>query len=159
MTQVERLPRMTEEEVDGLIQRQYLCRIAFNDKTHPYIAPFQYACVDGSLYFHFTDYGRKMKLIENNPKICVEIEELGHDLRDFMFVVLRGSLERVKNLAEREKALLALADIGRKRLSPRFLAAHGLPEGSGWGDMTVKKPLILLKLIDVEESFGLKSPY
>jgi uncharacterized protein len=159
MPQIERLPRMSKEEVDDLIHRQYLCRIAFNDKTHPYIAPFQYAYVDGSLYFHFTDYGRKMKLIEIDPKICVEIEDLGRDLHDFEFVVLRGSLKRVNDPAEREKALTALADIGRRRLSPRFLAAHGLPEGSGWGDITGKKLLILLKLTDVKESFGLKSPH
>jgi hypothetical protein len=50
---------MSEEEIDELLSEQTLCRIAFGGKNAPYIAPFQYVLIDGQLYFHFTDYGKK----------------------------------------------------------------------------------------------------
>ena len=59
-----KLPKMTKQEMWKLIRRQRLCRIAFKGDTYPYMAPFQYVVLDGVLYFHFTDYGKKMKLIE-----------------------------------------------------------------------------------------------
>ena len=39
---------------------------AFKGVKYPYIPPFQHVMLDGVLYFHFTDYGKKMKLIEKD---------------------------------------------------------------------------------------------
>ena len=56
-----KLPAMSEDEIQQLLEEQVLCRIAFQDKKHPYIAPFQYVYVNGSLYFHLTNYGKKIR--------------------------------------------------------------------------------------------------
>ena len=90
-----KLPKMTKQEMWKLIRRQRLCRIAFKGNEYPYMAPFQYVMLDGSLYFHFTDYGKKMKLIENDKRVCVEIEEYREDLSEYSFIVLRGTLKVV----------------------------------------------------------------
>ena len=71
-----KLPKMTKQEIWKLIRRQRLCRIAFKGKDYPYLAPFQYVVLNGILYFHFTDYGTKMKLIENIP-VSPWISEIG----------------------------------------------------------------------------------
>jgi nitroimidazol reductase NimA-like FMN-containing flavoprotein (pyridoxamine 5'-phosphate oxidase superfamily) len=36
-----KLPKMTEDEIAGLIKEQLICRIAFKVDKIPYIAPFQ----------------------------------------------------------------------------------------------------------------------
>ena len=95
-----------------LIRRQRLCRIAFKGSEYPYMALFQYVVLDGELYFHFTDYGKKMKLIENDKHVCVEIEEYKEDLSEYSFIVLRGTLNVVNNQQERVKAIKKL---GRRR--------------------------------------------
>ena len=76
-----KLPRMSKAEIDQLLSEQFLCRIAFRGKRAPYIAPFQYVFIDGVLYFHFTDYGRKMGLLEEGNAVCVEIERYTPNLR------------------------------------------------------------------------------
>ena len=154
-----KLPKMTKKEIWELIQKQKLCRIAFNGIKYPYIAPFQYAVLNGSLYFHFTDYGKKMKLIEKNQNVCVEIEEYNKDLSEYKFVVLRGDLIIVNDKQERINALQKIVEEGEENLSPNFLAAHGFNIKEGWSSLkTRNKTLLIVKLEKIKEEIGLKSP-
>lgn len=84
-----RLPKMENAEIEELIREQMLCRIAFKGDKYPYMAPFQYVYLNESLYFHFTDYGKKMKLLRRDNHVCVEIEKYQPDLSEYSFVVLR----------------------------------------------------------------------
>ena len=154
-----KLPRMSKAEIDQLLSEQFLCRIAFGGKYSPYIAPFQYVFVDGALYFHFTDYGRKMGLLEEGNPVCVEIEHYTSDLGAYGFVVLVGKLHVVTDPKEKAKAIaLMIKDAEAKGLSTNFLPAHGLPKESNWSSLNAEKPLVVVKLVDVTEIVGLKSP-
>jgi hypothetical protein len=148
---------MSGEEVDVLIGTQIMCRIAFNGDGYPYLAPFRYVTMGGDLYFHFTDYGKKMRLLKQDSKCCVQIERYAPDLSDYSFVSLRGRLEEVTGPEERRKAVGLFRESG-KTLSTRFLAAHGLDAGDGWGAFTADKELVIVKLVDIVEKVGLKNP-
>jgi nitroimidazol reductase NimA-like FMN-containing flavoprotein (pyridoxamine 5'-phosphate oxidase superfamily) len=149
---------MTNREIENLLQEQRLCRIAFKGDTHPYMAPFQYVVVDGALYFHFTDYGKKMQLLQKDSRVCVEIEAYKPDLSEYKFVVLRGTLEGVSASQERAKAIRKIAEDGQQELSTRFLAAHGFAQEAGWSSLTPDRPVVIVKLTRVTETVGLKSP-
>jgi len=153
-----RLPKMNKREIEKLIREQMLCRIAFKGDEYPYMAPFQYVFIDGSLYFHFTDYGRKMKLLERDNRVCVEIEKYRPDLSEYSFVVLRGTLKVVTNPQERTKAIKKMAEEGKQKLSKNFLAAHGFKKEEDWSSLTPEKPLLIVKLKEIAEEIGLKSP-
>ena len=152
-----KLPIMSRQEIENIISTQILCRIAFKGADYPYIAPFQYVYMDGVLYFHFTDYGRKMKMLKEDNRVCVEIEKLSPDLSDYFFVSLRGRLSLVEDAEERNIVIRRMAEDGNQKLSPNFLAAHGLKSDEGWSSFTPEKSLVILKLAVVEE-MGLKSP-
>ena len=150
---------MTKQEMWKLIHRQRLCRIAFKGAQYPYMAPFQYAVLNDTLYFHFTDYGTKMKLIENDKRVAVEIEEYREDLSEYSFIVLRGTLKAVVDPQERAKALKTLAQEGEQKLSPNFLPAHGFKKEDGWQSLTPNNTsLVAIKLENVTQEIGLKSP-
>ena len=124
---------------------------------YPYLSPFRYVSMRGTLYFHFTDYGKKMRLIKQDDRCCVQIERYAPDLSSYSFVSLRGRLEEVTDPEERKKAVGLFRETGRT-LSTRFLAAHGLDPKDGWGAFTVDKDLVIVKLVDVVEKVGLKNP-
>lgn len=154
-----KLPKMTKQEMWNLIRKKRLCRIAFRGEDYPYIAPFQYVVFDKTLYFHFTDYGTKMKLIQKDRNVCVEIEEYKEDLSEYSFIVLKGTLEVVIDPQERTKALKELANQGQEELSPNFLAAHGLRKEDGWESLTPKNSLLVaVKIENIIQEIGLKSP-
>jgi nitroimidazol reductase NimA-like FMN-containing flavoprotein (pyridoxamine 5'-phosphate oxidase superfamily) len=154
-----KLPKMTKQEMWKLIQKHGLCRIAFKGTTYPYMAPFQYIVLDNTLYFHFTDYGTKMKLIENDKRVCVEIEEYKKDLSEYSFIVLRGNLKVVVDSQERTQALHKLAEDGKQKFSPNFLPAHGFTKEDGWSSLTsTNNSLVVIKLENITQEIGLKSP-
>ena len=153
-----RLPRMKKGEIERLIKGQFLCRIAFRGEEYPYIIPFQYAYANGVLYFHFTAYGRKMKLIEQDEKVCVEIEQFDSDLSRYMFVTLKGRLSIVTNPSEKEEVIEKMRLFGKERLSRNFLAAHGLRADENWDSLTEAQSVVIVKLHPIVAKSGLKSP-
>lgn len=153
-----RLPRMKKSEIERLIKEQFLCRIAFKGEEYPYIAPFQYVFANGTLYFHFTAYGRKMKLIDKHEKVCVEIEQYNSDLSRYMFITLKGNLRIVTDPDEKVEAIKKMRDFGKNRLSRNFLAAHGLRTDENWDSLTEEKSIIIVKLDPLVAESGLKSP-
>ena len=157
MTKAE-MPKMNENEIEELIREQFLCRIAFKGDLQPYIAPFQYAYVNGILYFHFTDYGKKMSFFKQETPVCVEIERYTPNLSEYGFVVLTGKLRLVEDHEERKTAIEKMAERGKQKLSANFLIAHGFSQGSEWTDFTLDKPILIIKLDEVTEKIGLKSP-
>jgi uncharacterized protein len=153
-----KMPKMREDEINQLVSEQFLCRIAFRGNLHPYIAPFQYVVIEGALYFHFTDYGKKMSFFKQETPVCVEIEHYTPNLSEYQFVVLTGKLRLVENREERKMAIEKMAEAGKQRLSPNFLVAHGFSQGSDWGAFSEDKPILIIKLNEVTEKTGLKSP-
>ncbi len=150
---------MSKAEIDQMLSEQFLCRIAFGGKSAPYIAPFQYVFINNALYFHFTDYGRKMGLLEEGKPVCVEIEHYTPKLSEYCFVVLFGKLHVVTGLQEKTNAMTRMIeDAKSKNLSTNFLPAHGLPKEFDWSSLNAEKPLIVVKLVNVTEINGLKSP-
>jgi nitroimidazol reductase NimA-like FMN-containing flavoprotein (pyridoxamine 5'-phosphate oxidase superfamily) len=155
---VVKLPKMEKFEIEKLLQEQMLCRIAFKGDKYPYMAPFQYVLMDGFLYFHFTDYGKKMRLLEKDKRVCVEIEKYKPDLSEYNFVVFRGELEVVRDPQERAKVISRIAEDGKRKLSTNFLSAHGFKKEEGWSSFTPERPVVIVKLKKVAEKIGLKSP-
>lgn len=148
---------MNKKEIAKLLNEQFLCRIAFSGETYPHIVPLHYVLLNNVMYFHFTEYGTKMKLLESRRQVCVEIEKYEPDLSEFQFAILKGSLEIVTDPSEREEAISTMAEQGRSKLSRNFLTAHGFRKGDDWSSFSPDKPLTIVKLIQITES-GLKSP-
>ncbi len=157
MTKV-KMPKMKENEIDQLVREQFLCRIAFKGALQPYVAPFQYVVVNDTLYFHFTDYGKKMNFFKQKTPVCVEIERYTQNLSECQFVVLTGKLKLVEDSEERKRAIDRMAKVGKQKLSQNFLVAHGFSKGSDWDVFTADKPILIIKLDEVSEKTGLKSP-
>ena len=151
-----KLPKMSEEEIRQLINKQSLCRIAFSEESYPYISPFQYIVLDDAMYFHFTDYGKKISFLQQNNPVCVEIEMYSPDFSKFAFVILQGNLKVVEDPSEKEVALRRFVVEGKKNFSENFLQVHGFSAGSKWEDLT-EKPSIIVKLHKVVKKTGLKS--
>jgi nitroimidazol reductase NimA-like FMN-containing flavoprotein (pyridoxamine 5'-phosphate oxidase superfamily) len=153
-----KLPKMSSKEISKLLEKEKICRIAFKGEEFPYMAPFQYVKMGEALYFHFTNYGKKMQLIEKDKRVCVGVESLKTDMSEYNFVVLKGELERVEDSGERAEAIRRLADAGRRRLSENFLAAHGFLAEQGWDILSEDKPMVIFKLARITDTIGLRSP-
>jgi nitroimidazol reductase NimA-like FMN-containing flavoprotein (pyridoxamine 5'-phosphate oxidase superfamily) len=122
-----KMPKMKQEEIQKLVSEQFLCRIAFKGDLKPYIAPFQYVVIDGALYFHFTDYGRKMSFFKQETLVCVEIERYTPNLSEYQFVVITGKLKLVKDPKERKMAIEKMAKAVNRNSQPTFWSLMAFP--------------------------------
>ncbi len=151
-----KLPHMSEDEINTAINSQNLCRIAFIDDKYPYISPFQYVSINNILYFHFTDYGKKKKILSNNPNVCVSIENFKSDLSSYYFISIQGKLELVEDNDLKNKVMRQMAELARKNYSKNFLSAHGFEKKEEWDVLTSKNQTIY-KLVVMNKPIGLKS--
>lgn len=147
---------MTEKEIKEAINSQDLCRIAFLDDKYPYICPFQYVLFEDNLFFHFTDYGKKKRILTKNPNICVSIEKFEADLSSYYFISMQGKLELVEDNTLRNKIINQMVRSARSKYSKNFLSVHGFEKTKGWDGFTVKDQLIY-KFKQVRNPIGLKS--
>lgn len=111
------------------------------------------------MYFHFTNKGKKMRLIEEDNRACVAIERLTQDISEYNFVVIRGSLQMVEDTVKRAEVIHKMADTDGSEPSMNFLAAHGFDKKQGWEALSPDKPMVAVKLADATDVIGLKSPY
>ena len=151
-----KLPRMEEKEIEEAINSNNLCRIAFIDESYPYIAPFQYVCINNVLFFHLTDYGKKKKILMKNQNICLSIEQFEPDLSSYYFISMQGKLELVKDNDMKIEVMNQMANSAKNRYSTNFLSVHGFEKSQGWDVFTAKDQLIY-KFKQVGTSIGLKS--
>lgn len=61
-------------ELEDVIRRAEVCRLAMIDEGEPYIVPLNFGYRDGCLYFHCAREGRKLDVLRKNPNICFELE-------------------------------------------------------------------------------------
>jgi hypothetical protein len=99
-----------------------------------------------------------MNFFKQETPVCVEIERYTSNLSEYGFVVLTGKLRLVDDHEERKMAIEKVAEVGKQKLSANFLLAHGFSQGSDWTDFTADKPILIIKLDEVTEKTGLKSP-
>jgi len=151
-----KLPKMDEDEIKEAITAHNLCRIAFIDGEYPYIAPFQYICIDEVIYFHFTDYGKKKQILKKNQNICISIEHFEADLSKYYFISIKGKLELVEDINLKKDVMNQMAKSVRKKYSKNFLSVHGFEKNKGWDVFTSKNQLIY-RFKQLGAPIGLKS--
>jgi nitroimidazol reductase NimA-like FMN-containing flavoprotein (pyridoxamine 5'-phosphate oxidase superfamily) len=63
-------------EIDALLGRAKVCRVAFAVNDEPYVVPLShgYDPEANALFFHTAREGKKIDCIEANPRVCFEVE-------------------------------------------------------------------------------------
>ena len=101
-------------EIEAILKRNNVCRIALFDEEAPYIVPLCYGYEDGCLYFHGFAGGTKLELIRKNPSVSFEVEEDVQVVTDpdpcewsvkYRSVIGRGVAEILEDPAEKKAGL------------------------------------------------------
>ena len=104
-------------EIESVISRCDVCRIAFSDNIVPYIVTMNFGYSGGTaktLYFHSAGDGRKIDLIGRNNYVCFEMDTdhnlvTGPEACDFTMkyssVVGWGKIEIITDEIEKEAGL------------------------------------------------------
>jgi len=61
-------------EIDEIMDRAQVCRIAMCYGDRPYIVPVNFGYSDGVLYIHSARAGRKIDILRENPNVSFEVD-------------------------------------------------------------------------------------
>jgi uncharacterized protein len=64
----------SREEIDAVIERSPVCRLAMAVEDEPYVVPLSFGYDGEHVYFHSAGEGRKIDFIERNDRVCFEFE-------------------------------------------------------------------------------------
>ena len=69
------------KDIDGIIRRCRVCRLAMSDDDQPYIIPLNFGYDGFCLYFHAAPEGRKIDILKRNNRVGFEFDIL-HEILD-----------------------------------------------------------------------------
>ena len=151
-----KLPEMSNKEIIEALKSKNICRIGFIDGDFPYISPFQYVYLNNSMYFHFTDYGKKKRILRKNSNVCVSIEQFSDDLSEYFFISMQGKLIILDDKEEKEMVLRKMIENAKENFSTNFLSAHGFNKKNGWDGFQIADQIIY-KFKQTSKTVALKS--
>lgn len=158
MMEIIKIPRMDKIEYDHLIEKGYVCRIAFQGEKYPYIAPFLYVFDGQFLYFLSTKYGKKMEYFRKSPYVSVEVEKYTKDLSSYTFVTMQGYLEEVADSIEKKLIREKFVElITNRKLSNNILAALGHSPEDPPESIAKEERSLVWKLTGVRDLVALKN--
>jgi nitroimidazol reductase NimA-like FMN-containing flavoprotein (pyridoxamine 5'-phosphate oxidase superfamily) len=95
---------LTPVECRDILSRTHLARLACSRAGQPYVVPisFTYDAYMNCL-FSFSAVGRKVQWMRENPKVCLEVEEVD-DRFHWTTVVVFGRYDEIDDSPERQHA-------------------------------------------------------
>jgi nitroimidazol reductase NimA-like FMN-containing flavoprotein (pyridoxamine 5'-phosphate oxidase superfamily) len=115
---------MTDYEVEALLGRQRIGRIACSTNDRPYVVPITYA-YDGTYVYAYSGLGRKIDVMREQPLVCFEVDEVDGDA-SWRCVVAEGVYEELTEEDTRHEALARLAADGAQVVPRSLNGSHRL---------------------------------
>jgi len=106
-----------KEEMEAIIKRSLVCRIALCKDDQPYIVPLCFGYRDGLLYFHSAPEGRKIDMLLQNPNVCFEFDAGAEVISGesacewgmrYQSIIGLGKARIVEDMKEKKEALDAI---------------------------------------------------
>lgn len=98
----------------SIIEKAIICRVAMCWQDKPYVIPMNFGYQDNYIYLHSAGEGRKLDILRNNEKVCIEFDvdvELVQSQKacntemKYKSVLTFGKAVILKDIAEKKEAL------------------------------------------------------
>lgn len=97
------IEEMGNSEIEDLLEKTGYGHLACARNNEPYVVPIHYAYAKPYVYI-YTTLGKKAEMINENPSVCLQIEEVA-DNKHWHSVIVYGTAEQLTDEMEREMAL------------------------------------------------------
>jgi nitroimidazol reductase NimA-like FMN-containing flavoprotein (pyridoxamine 5'-phosphate oxidase superfamily) len=134
---------MRDSEIDDLLKRVNYGHLGCSQDDVPYVVPIFFA-YDKPVIYVYTTVGLKSKIIDQNPKVCLQVEEFSQT-GGWKSVVIMGEAEKIVDRVEREKAVDAI-----RRSNPTLLPALAIKWSNDW----MRKNVEVVYKIKIREVTG-----
>ncbi len=143
-----------KKEIELIIRKANVCRIALSDNNMPYIVPVNFGYNNNCLYIHSAIEGKKIEIIKKNNDICFEID-IAHE-------ILQGKLAchttmKYYSVIGYGKAYI-IDDSEEKIKALNIIIEHCLPKIPHEYSEKFFKKIVIIK-VEINNMTGKKSGY
>jgi nitroimidazol reductase NimA-like FMN-containing flavoprotein (pyridoxamine 5'-phosphate oxidase superfamily) len=120
MIESRKVPQIVDlgsDEISELLGRVNFGHLGVCRNDRPYVIPIHFAYGKPGIYF-FTTEGLKTDIIDENPIVCLQVEEI-KDREDWRSVIITGEAERLVEERERGRAMELIKQVN-PTLSPAW---------------------------------------
>jgi uncharacterized protein len=106
-----RIIAISQQECRDLLKRVAIGRLACSLDNQPYVVPVSFSYEPDNHIYIFSTLGKKIKWMRQNPKVCLQADEIG-SWSSWLSVIVTGTyleLREPQYTAQREHALEQLA--------------------------------------------------
>ena len=103
-----------EKMMISIIEKAIVCRVAMCWQGEPYVIPMNFGYQDNYIYLHSARQGRKLDILRNNDKVCIEFDvdvelvqsqEACKTSMKYKSLLIFGKAVILKDIAEKKKGL------------------------------------------------------
>ena len=87
------IKRIGDAECRGVLERAYIGRLGCAQADQPYVVPIYFAYEDDFIYM-FSTFGKKIKWMRENPKVCVQVDEVSGQAQ-WQSVIANGTYQEL----------------------------------------------------------------
>ena len=107
----------TSRDMELLLERMPAGRLAVTTEEGPYVVPVNYLFLEGAIYIHSGQTGRKMEALQADPRVCFLVDEVGPQVvwdqgcgisQIYASVICFGKAEFVEDPVEKRRILEAM---------------------------------------------------
>jgi nitroimidazol reductase NimA-like FMN-containing flavoprotein (pyridoxamine 5'-phosphate oxidase superfamily) len=145
-----RVIEISPKECGELLKRVSIGRLACSLDNHPYIVPVVFSYEADSVYV-FSTVGKKIEWMRQNPKVCLQVDEIGNR-SNWTSVLVTGTYLELTELqypAEREHALERLAQCSQWWETPLAERREGA------SDLSVKPVFFRIDIVSISGLRGM----
>lgn len=117
---------MSHDEMRELLERQSFGHLGCARAGRPYVVPMNYA-FDGKDLFFFTTEGMKTHFIDENPEVCMQVEEVA-DASHWRSVMVNGRAEKLTQTEDVQHAMQSIL-----KRNPSLTPAISATSLDAWG--------------------------
>ena len=103
-----------EKVMVSIIEKAIICRVGMCWQNEPYVIPMNFGYQDKNIYLHSAREGRKLDILRNNDKVCIEFDvdvklvqsqEACETSMKYKSVLIFGTAVILEDTAEKKRAL------------------------------------------------------
>ncbi|MEQ8926994.1 MAG: pyridoxamine 5'-phosphate oxidase family protein [Fulvivirga sp.] len=122
------LGTLNRKQIDNVLHSQVVGRLGcYSDRV--YVVPITYA-YDGDYIYGHTIEGLKIRMMRNNPNVCIEVEQI-ENLAHWQTVILWGTYEELKGDNAEDALQLLINRTQPLMTSETSRPKHGLDRAGG----------------------------
>lgn len=130
------IEEISNREIKVILAKVGYGHLACSRDNIPYVVPIHYAYDEPDIYVYTTE-GLKSEIIDENPNVCLQVEEVV-DNQHWKSVVVNGTANRLKDEPDREKAIQAIV-----RVNPTLTPAVSIRWMDNWVRENIEVILVI----------------